>query len=250
METLFKTKNTDENTPHDIEDVSKETRRIFLDNPGSPGMARKDSHTEYLISIPQQVKDYILRHGESRLGGHLKRLLTSSRSGIENQFGIALAELLSEDPTCEKKYGSAGEKMLDVALGEGDDTVMFWTFAPYLYDSLINKRITPEEAMRFIAEWASNGKAMSQEVNLPGLKQFCTDTHGQSSTYILPTDTTHPLHLLTKERASWIIDHYEQQKQQSSPTQNKKPIESTQKKQLVKKMKEGFEKLIKKLLGR
>jgi hypothetical protein len=101
-----------------------------------------------------------------RVAAHLARLTSPTRKiDVEITFGTALLRNLCaiEDALFERKgfpFAKNGSIIIDydygrhVIQGEGDGTVMFWTFAPYLYKALTERHQRTEvDAVMLVASW-------------------------------------------------------------------------------------------------
>jgi len=139
----------------------------------------------------------------SRIPNHLLRLL--ARKGPEYNFGAAL---LQYGPEYFEDF-EASQPANKVLSAEFSDTVMWWTFAPYLYQSLTKKSIAPGEAVVKIIDWAKSSDAAKDEGNplsprftLQGLEPF---NHHGIRKYALTDKPDDLSHKFTAQEAERIV---------------------------------------------
>jgi hypothetical protein len=142
---------------------------------------------------------------------HLLRMLR--RSEAERNF--SLAYIRHRDDIFGEDQESA-QSVRKVINSEGADTMMFWTFSPYLFKALIEKGISERDAIKKTLSWSKDGVSAITESNkgygeeqrdwnklhLKGLKKY--ETHGGG--YILSKDSNHVSHKYTEQEAKHIAD--------------------------------------------
>lgn len=121
--------------------------------------------------VERKLSDFYDNRGRSPF--HLLRLLNQKRSEPEQDFGKAfLANYQKGMADFDKGSKSRAERVIE---GEGSDTRMFWTIAPYLYQEAKTEGQDEEETMKRILRWASEGDVNDNlVVHLPGL-EFLND---------------------------------------------------------------------------
>jgi len=132
-----------------------------------------------LSEIPQNIRAALHeRSGKitgGREGGHLLRLV--QREGPERDFAFAFIELASG---IFKENRELREETNYILNGELTDTMMWWTYAPYLYRSMVERGLESKDAIKKTLEWASQSPAgkggadrqTQERHNLPGLELF------------------------------------------------------------------------------
>ena len=151
-----------------------------------------------------------------RVAAHLARLTSPSRKiGVEMAFGTAMLRNLCaiEEDLLERSDARSAKNMtiLDygygrqVIQGEGDGTVMFWTYAPYLYKVLTEKhQKTEADAMMMVASWP-----FVQQQEIPFSKYFENCLLGLGDlykAYILGYDPAGPSHEFTRLKAEAVAE--------------------------------------------
>ncbi len=145
----------------------------------------------------------------SRDGLHILRML--KHSNTERDFAIAY--LKYRDDVLVKKGGPLS-KIVCVINSEGQDTKMFWTFAPYLFKCLKKNNISDQKIIELILEWAKDGVSAGTEskkqfkeqedynqLHLKGLEKFNEEN---SRTWILNKNSNHISHIFTEQEAQHI----------------------------------------------
>lgn len=132
-----------------------------------------------------------------RIQSHLIRLL--QRSDVERNFALFYIQSVKTNLFDNLPK----EKILHVLSSEGSDTQMFWTFAPYLFDSCVNKNICNKNALEKILNWSSDGNPESDRINLKGL-DFLNEH--KSNKYVLSGNLNDISHLFTAQEADQIVD--------------------------------------------
>lgn len=145
-----------------------------------------------------------------RDGLHVLRLLRRT----ESERNFAIAYLQYRDKVFTENQGLSASAR-DVIGSEGTDTMMFWTFAPYIFKSLTQKGITPEIAIKYILLWSKDGVSVvtitSREdqyssidsMHLKGLEKYRT-TIPQG--WVLSKDPKDISHQFTEQEADSIAD--------------------------------------------
>lgn len=96
---------------------------------------------------------------------HLHRLLEKGRSTEERQFALAYA--LHAQPMLNDLRGNDLNKFKIIngtINSEGNDTCLWWTLSPYLFD-LLHQRLGDKQAIAILLGWAENGHSI-QGINL------------------------------------------------------------------------------------
>lgn len=152
----------------------------------------------------------------NKLGGrwrgnmHLVRLLR--RPGVEREFALAFLrnKIVFEDELIAGEVNS-------VIAGEGSDTTMFWTFAPYLLKVLMGGGMEERVAIEKILIWASDGVSLTTlfkrgdttDLHLKGAEAYAKNSIPKM--WILDQDPNHISHRYTAQEAERIakllIDH-------------------------------------------
>jgi len=142
-----------------------------------------------------------------RIPNHLLRLL--SRKGPEYDFGKAM---LTHGPSLFKENNrESSDDMNQVMSSEYADTIMWWTFAPYLYKSLRNKGVEEKDAVRKIMEWSKTSKTTTGELrdldaisklSLAGLEVFSEESVER---YALTQDQNDLSHKFTEQEAERVL---------------------------------------------
>lgn len=110
---------------------------------------------EHLANAPEEVKEAMYKPGlPGRIPNHLLRIL--AREGPEYDFGVALLQYGSQ---YFKEHEDLRWSANMVISSEYADTVMWWTCAPYLFESLVDKGIAAKEAVERIIDWAKSSEA-------------------------------------------------------------------------------------------
>lgn len=170
------------------------------------------------LPIDDEVKELLKKfHGGGKDRYHLLRLLAEGRSEAEKTFAEAYIRhadnLYQSEEAQSDDHAELWYNMGKVIGGEGADTKMWWTFAPYLYEALSEgeKRVEPEEAIKRIITWtekAATDYAYLDEVSvihLPGLEPD-KDAPKEDTTYVLGDDPDHESHIKTRQLAQEIVD--------------------------------------------
>lgn len=211
--------------------MSNESVGIEIENAGISfdaafNEARSENHlskpgdfngTVAVLSIDDQTKAKLrTMGGRTRVGYHLLRLLSEGRSDVERNFGLAylnyasnaINELKSED--MEKAW-----KAQDVIGLEGENTCMWWTYAPYIYQTLTKENgINEQDSFGRVIRWAESGFSEDEKayiasgLHLRGLEGFNKYRSGglSSSSYVLSRNSQGPSHQLTRHVAKQIVD--------------------------------------------
>lgn len=158
-----------------------------------------------ILGLPKDIEQMLLNKYHSRDRYHLIRLI--ERGGVEKEFAIAYiqhASLFIEE-------SSEGQNITEVINSEGTDTMIFWTFGPYLYKALTNKGIGADKSIGTILFWAKDGISVANSrqkndaswnyINLKGLDFLNKYNNGA---YILSADPTHISHKFTEQEAERI----------------------------------------------
>lgn len=161
-------------------------------------------------NVPAGMAQQLAKRG--RINMHLIRMLR--RSEAERNF--SLAYLRHRDDIFEEDQEGA-ESIRMVIGSEGEDTKMFWTFAPYLFKALIEKGISEKDAISKILSWSKDGvstfnestkpkgyaKRDSGHTHLKGLEKCMFET---IKTWVLDPDPNHISHRYTEQEAERIAD--------------------------------------------
>ncbi len=153
----------------------------------------------------------VLERVRGRVTLHLLRMLR--RSEVERNFSLAYLQhcddILQEDQI-------NNEIIMNVINSEWNDTMMFWTFAPYLFKDLTEKGVLPREAIKKILfwskDWVSCWIIMNEKTsvdmenrkvfNLKGLEKY----ENACNSWILSEDPHHISHKYTAQEAKRIAD--------------------------------------------
>ena len=133
--------------------------------------------------------DEVLVYGkvrESRLDGHIRRLV-DERTPIEWDFAQAV----------ESQWSGVTfpDQAQTIIHGQDEDTTLYWTVAPYVYEALTQSGDTASEALERMVNWANSTPKGKSEwgVHLPWLEGL-NDVSGGFKSFVLsrnPTDATH-----------------------------------------------------------
>ena len=175
---------------------------------GPKGMA----HAIQECALPEYLRDKLT---EGRMRGredlHLLRLLRRS----ETERNCALAYLEHRDAIAETADEPMFRRIRDVIGSEGADTMMFWTFAPYIFKVLKTRGVADYDAIQKILFWTKSGiscavkmqdRTMQQSshlFNLPGLEKYNMKL---SKGWVLDKDPNHLSHRFTEQEAEDIAD--------------------------------------------
>ncbi len=145
----------------------------------------------------------------TKLGGrnqlHLLRLLR--RSNDERNFALAY---LRHGDEAFSEIGQIAQEVKGVIGSEGLDTMMFWTFAPYVYKALMTKGLSSDRAIKKVLSWARGGVSLQttlqkgrenedyNTMHLRGLERY-RSTIPQG--WVLDANPTHISHKFTEQEA-------------------------------------------------
>ena len=153
---------------------------------------------------------------QGRVAAHLARLTSPSRKiDVEMAFGtVMLSNLCTIEDDLFKQGSDRSEKngaRMDyrygrqVIQGEGDGTVMFWTYAPYLYKALTEKhQKSVADAVLMVASWP-----FIQQQEIPFSKFFDNCLLGLGDlykAYILGYDPAGASHEFTRLEAEAVAE--------------------------------------------
>lgn len=148
---------------------------------------------------PEQTAKLEAIGGRTRI--HIERLL--QRSDVERNFGLALIEHYEAS---QKTFSFEHWRNIDRLLsGESINTPLWWTISPYAFKRLIEKGITPKEAIRMLLDWAKVGPEHDDAAinSLPGLEELGYDQFLRA--FVLDTDPTHVSHELADYFAEQVV---------------------------------------------
>lgn len=176
-------------------------RHCFLEKPVIIDRAIQE------CNVPEDMMRELARGGRrDRL--HLIRLLR--RSVTERNFALAYLrhsrDIFAEDD-------ESAEAIKDVICSEGADTMMFWTFAPYLFKVLMERGMDEKNAISRILSWSRDGSSTETaavthgyaaaswtSLHLKGLEGFF------SRVWVLDSNPNHISHQFTEQEARRIAD--------------------------------------------
>lgn len=182
-----------------IEQASRETKhQSFLLKP--------DNLQEEIGNLPvnKEIKDKLLLYGRGRPTYHMLRLMAADRTLVENNFGLIYLNHykdISQDLKVQDK--NLLERIGGVTGGEGPDTCMWWTFAPYLQAILQERGLDETLALLRVVRWADCGVVFKPEnrIGLQGLESMHI-----SHQYVLGKNPIGPSHIFTQYVAKQIVD--------------------------------------------
>lgn len=87
--------------------------------------------------------------GTSNALGHLPRLFTHTNAPACHEFGLALLRYIDEIEPEQIRSHTVIPQSLD-----GNNAMQFYTFAPYIYQDLIERGLFPEEAFDAVLSWS------------------------------------------------------------------------------------------------
>lgn len=158
-----------------------------------------------ILNLPSEILSTLQacqnRFTSGRNLSHIIRLL--EREGAERNFAIAYIQYA---PTFDNQDDIVTQDNITHVLGgEGYDTTIFWTFAPYLFNVLLQKGIDEGTAIRKILLWAKDG-ASAGDVDPITHKQLWTDVHLPglefiNKQYVLDKNPKHISHKFTEQEA-------------------------------------------------
>jgi hypothetical protein len=128
---------------------------------------------------------------------HLIRMLR--RSPIERKFSIAYIE--HYDIVCWK-HESDEREIRSVISSEGYNTKMFWTFAPYLFQVLMQRGMMEREAVQKILFWAKDAKSLGNQ----GGTYYLNGLEYWNCSRVLNENPDHITHIFTAQEAERIAD--------------------------------------------
>lgn len=166
----------------------------------------KDQINEELSDVPPGIREGLYKSNlPGRMPMHLFRLFRLlGRKGPEYDFAVAL---LKYAPQLFDEDRDFRESVNGIVSAEYTDTTMWWTFAPYLHQSMIAKSMPEKDAIQKILSWARSAphhqdlETMSRH-NLPGLEIFNDEGVYR---YVLSEDSNHISHKFTAQEAERIV---------------------------------------------
>lgn len=191
----------------DIEDQLE--RDSILEKPYHRGSQAMEQVIQQ-CNVPADIAQKLTRLGRDNL--HLLRMLR--RSEAERSFSLAYLRH-RDDIFAEDQKGT--HTIASVIGTEGADTMMFWTFAPYLFKALTEKGVSERDAISKILSWSKDGVTTRTEFNKPygestsdgarlhlkGLEKF---NAGFDTGWILDQDPNHVSHKYTEQEAKHLAD--------------------------------------------
>lgn len=187
-----------------LKEAQANSGSIYLEKPmGKDYETRVDK-----LPISSKVKNKLKKlNGYGRDQLHLLRLLSPGRSKAERNFALDYIEHVDDVKTSLRMDPEREESIMGVIGSEGDDTCMWWTFAPYLHSALREQAVRAKDAIKQIVNWAKNGRSVAtsersgdwSRVHLKGLEDVYR-------IYALAKDPKSPSHQFTKERAKEIVE--------------------------------------------
>lgn len=114
-----------------------------------------------------------LRNSFGRNKYHFLRMLDSKRSDAEQKF--ARAFLNEEDKYFTNTGTENDRRLVNICSGEGNNTTMFWTFAPYIYKAIVSDGKTrSNQAIEMIMNWVQSAENTEDgyNISLPGLEKY------------------------------------------------------------------------------
>jgi hypothetical protein len=169
--------------------------------------------------------------GSPRLLGHLFRLLEEGRSPEEKQFANIILDqyrglederkgMMDDEAALTEKfqaqtritdfddYAMAFDALEKIPEGDSADTVMWWTFSPYIAESLHADGVADKEILERLMAWglpaAEKSADESSLVHLPGLE--FVNNNGRAQTYILSPDPEGASHAFTRQNAKELTE--------------------------------------------
>lgn len=192
-----------------------EIRRILpypnfgLDKPDKGGVEKlREAVEECRVSANLSEEEMVkLKQIKARDFYHLLRLL---RRNSETEISFAKAYIKNSAIYFDGMYEDDGDeetkkqqrKVYRVINEEVADSTMFWTLAPYIFKTLLQKGVADNQAFSLTLNWAKDGvfqrkdapngeEKYSEKLHLAGLKKF---NDWDDSTWMLskdPADITH-----------------------------------------------------------
>ncbi|OGL78509.1 hypothetical protein A3F28_00800 [Candidatus Uhrbacteria bacterium RIFCSPHIGHO2_12_FULL_57_11] len=133
-------------------------------------------------------------------------LRSLTRQGPEFDFALAAAAYLSPLLRVDSENFNHIQEQAQQAIGvtgmRGPDSTMWWTFAPYLYQSMVAKGVAEEAAFQRLVEWAKTSPKPNERIGLAGLEMFVKEGIRD---YGLPKDVNNILHKFTAQEAERIV---------------------------------------------
>lgn len=187
-----------------LKEAQTNSGSIYLEKP-----MREDYETRVdKLSISSKIKNKLKKlNGYGRDRFHLLRLLSPGRSEAERNFALDYIEHVG-DVKKSLRMDPERERRIEGVIGsEGDDTCMWWTFAPYLHSILREQAVMAKDAIKQIVNWGKNGRSVAtsersgdwSSIHLKGLEDAYR-------IYALSKDPKGPSHQFTKERAREIVE--------------------------------------------
>ncbi|MAG12814.1 hypothetical protein CL630_03315 [bacterium] len=143
---------------------------------------------------------------------HILRLL--GRAGAKQDFAVAYTNHYGEQFLGSEEAGDVRK----TTLSEEADTMMFWTFAPYLFKYLKEKGIDDGTAIKKIGLWAAAAtkerrQSVQGDMHLEGLEFLNKQQRGEGPIlqareviYILDKDSEHVSHKFTEQEAERVAE--------------------------------------------
>jgi len=164
-------------------------------------------------SIGARTKYILLSLGGSNELLHMLRLI--QRPGAERNFALAY---LQGSENFFETHKNDKKRIRKVLFSEGPDTVMFWTFSPYLYEALIQKGLAKDKAFEKVLLWSRDGLSIFDRskkgedfdtLKLKGLEHFndyISEVGPQRIVYKLDRSPSHISHQFTRQEAKRLAD--------------------------------------------
>ena len=159
------------------------------------------------LDLPEKTAAELKNRCSGKIQYHLIRL--AKQSEAEKNFCIAYLE---NKENIFKEDEQTNKEVIEVINSEGYDTMMFWTFAPYLYKCLKERGIADEEAIKRVLQWSKDGVSVLNfdskpgqdfaTLHLKGLEKFLRDK------WVLSKDPNHISHKFTEQEARRIVEEF------------------------------------------
>ena len=182
----------------------------------APGLTKEGFDERVMrLTVSHEVKMALLPFRTlSKARFHMVRMLERVNSPVERLFALALLEHATGivDELENSKNQATAERYDDaeyvITMSEQPNMVMFWTMAPYLYEELTARGVSPKMALRAVILWAGDWNTedpadFRRKITLKGLERY-----KDKPTFTLGTDPNGASHLFARQEAKRIVDEY------------------------------------------
>ena len=168
----------------------------------NPNLFRRTVNEE-LSNVPTEIRENLFTaYLPGRMRPHLFRLL--GREGPEYDFAVAFMKYAPPLLRGDEGFKEAVDAVIS---SEYSDTMMWWTFVPYLYAAMVNKGVAEQDAIQKVLAWAKTAPPYQDYqsmgiYHLAGLEIFNTE---KINRYALSNKLGDISHRFTQQEAERII---------------------------------------------